>query len=73
MRYQKVVAIALLINDQGKLLISKRLDKNIAETDGKWELPGGHVEFGKTPEQAVIREIKEESGLTAKIEKLPNG
>jgi 8-oxo-dGTP diphosphatase len=34
--------------------------------DGKWELPGGKINFGETPEQAVIREIREELGLKIK-------
>jgi len=34
---------------------------------GKWLQPGGHVESGETPIQAAIREVAEETGLSAKI------
>jgi len=69
-KLQKVVAIALLLNNDNQLLISKRLDPDIPGADGKWEFVGGHVDFGETPEQAILREITEETGFTAKIEKL---
>lgn len=32
-----------------------------------WDLPGGRLEFGETPERAPHREIKEETGLTAEM------
>jgi 8-oxo-dGTP diphosphatase len=32
-----------------------------------WEIPGGHLEDGETPDQAMLRELKEETGLTGKI------
>lgn len=35
----------------------------VQEDNGKWELPGGGLDWGETPQAGVIREIKEEMGL----------
>jgi len=48
-------------------LVQKRVDPLIPEADGKWEFPGGVVEFGETPEEAVVRECKEETNCTVEI------
>lgn len=62
-----VVAIAL-INESRKILMQTRpLGKNMA---GLWEFPGGKVETGETPEQAVVRELKEELNIEIKVENL---
>ena len=47
------------IQQQGHLLLC-RLTRS-----GLWTLPGGGIEFGETPEQAMVREVKEETGLIA--------
>ena len=37
---------------------------------GSWDLPGGHLSLGESFEQCLLREIKEETGLDAAIERL---
>ncbi|HEY1224064.1 MAG TPA: (deoxy)nucleoside triphosphate pyrophosphohydrolase [Brevundimonas sp.] len=55
-----VVAVAL-IDPDGRVLIAQRPEgKQLA---GLWEFPGGKVEPGERPEQALIRELKEELGI----------
>lgn len=58
---QFVIASAF-IHQNGKLLIAKRADTK-KFLPGIYEIPGGHVEFGETPELALQREVKEEIGI----------
>jgi 8-oxo-dGTP diphosphatase len=56
----------VIFKNEAVLLIKR----SIPPFKNHWTLPGGHVMYGETVEQAVLREIKEETGLSIKIEKL---
>jgi 8-oxo-dGTP diphosphatase len=45
------------------VLLSMRRAPGIVGLDGKWELPGGKIEFGESPDKALVREIQEELGF----------
>lgn len=61
-QHQILPAVAAAIfNNRGEILLQKRKDAN------KWCLISGHVEFGETVEEAVIREIFEETNCNSKI------
>ncbi len=55
------VACVALINDQNQILLAQRPDGKAQA--GLWELPGGKLESGESPELALCREIQEELGL----------
>jgi len=55
-----IVGVGAVIVCEGKILLEKRKS---APGKGKWSVPGGLVELGERIEQAVIREVKEETGL----------
>jgi 8-oxo-dGTP diphosphatase len=57
---QPIVGIGAVIVHEGKILLEKRGNE---PSKGKWSIPGGLVELGESPEQAVIREVKEETCL----------
>jgi len=64
-----IVAVKGLINHNGKVLIIQRStdDENGA---GTWEFAGGKINFGEELEDALIREVKEEVGLSIVVNKL---
>ena len=63
MKLLLVVAVALVDSDD-RVLIAKRPEgKQLA---GLWEFPGGKLEAGERPEEALIRELREELGIAVK-------
>ena len=49
----------------GRLLAARRTAP--PEAAGRWELPGGKVEPGETPDDAIVRELREELGVEASV------
>ncbi len=60
----KKIAAIILENDSSELLLYLRDNKPGIPFPDCWDLIGGHVEEGETPEEALIREVKEELGIT---------
>lgn len=69
-----VTVVSACIRRRGgkEVLLGLRRAPGVVGLDGKWELPGGKVEFGETPAEAIVREIREELGIEiAPIRLLP--
>jgi 8-oxo-dGTP diphosphatase len=68
MRDKPYVGVAVIVRDDyDNILIGLRKGSHAA---GKWGFPGGHIEFGETPEEAIVRETMEEFGLEICVDKL---
>jgi 8-oxo-dGTP pyrophosphatase MutT (NUDIX family) len=70
-RVDEVSAGGLVIDFSGTrgLLIGRIDHKDASRERLLWSLPKGHIEAGETPEQAAIREVLEETGITSEITK----
>jgi 8-oxo-dGTP diphosphatase len=63
-KVQRVAAYGLILRD-GRILLT-RLARRIS-ADERWHLPGGGVDHGEEPRAALVREIREETGLAAEV------
>ena len=62
------ISVQLLLENKNKILLMKR--KNTGYEDGKYSLPGGHVEANEEIRNALVREAKEELGIDINVENI---
>ncbi len=59
-----IVGVGGVVIRDGQVLLVQRAQEPLS---GKWTLPGGAVELGETLEEAVVRELREETGLEVRV------
>lgn len=60
----------VVFDGDGRVLIDQRFNDKLESVNGLWEVPGGKLEFGETPEQGIAREIFEETGYKVKVKRV---
>ena len=55
------IGVGVIVMRNGKVLMHLRKSPH---GNGTWSFPGGHLEYGETPEQCALREVAEECGVT---------
>jgi 8-oxo-dGTP diphosphatase len=60
-----VLAVGAIVLERGDLLLVKR---DTEPAKGQWTLPGGRVEWGESLREAVVREVREETGIDIDVE-----
>ncbi len=63
------IAVAVIKNEEGKVFLQQRNEPG-TEAHEKWNFPGGGIQFGEAPEEALKREVREEAGYEVEIVRL---
>jgi mutator protein MutT len=63
-KLRRSAACGIVLDEIGRALLRRRTD------NGRWALPGGAIEIGETADQAVVREVQEETGYKTEVVRL---
>jgi 8-oxo-dGTP diphosphatase len=66
MSFPRCVAEAVILKDDQVLLVNA----SRGVTVGFWNLPGGFMEYGESPDECIVRELREEIGVDATVKRL---
>ncbi|MGB3770006.1 MAG: (deoxy)nucleoside triphosphate pyrophosphohydrolase [Rhodococcus sp. (in: high G+C Gram-positive bacteria)] len=64
--FEPTIVVAGALVENGRLLLARRASP--PELAGLWELPGGKVDPGETPEDALVRELREELDIEVTVD-----
>jgi ADP-ribose pyrophosphatase YjhB (NUDIX family) len=64
---QPVLGVSVCVRKDGCVLLTQR---GKPPFENRWSLPGGHVEFGEALRDAALRELREETGLRARLDRI---
>jgi len=67
-KIQWIPVVAGFLKKEGRILVGQRPENH--SLAGLWEFPGGKIELGESPEEALSRELSEELGIEAQIGEL---
>jgi 8-oxo-dGTP diphosphatase len=67
-KIQWIPVVAGFLKKENRILVGQRPENN--SLAGLWEFPGGKIELGESPEEALARELSEELGIEAEIGEL---
>lgn len=59
--YMLPIVCCVIVNENGEVLFLKRHSEDLG--GGKWGFPGGRIDDGERPAEAMVREIREETGI----------
>jgi 8-oxo-dGTP diphosphatase len=69
-KYEFRVVVKALITEKGEVLLGRKEEDDDHEIGGEWHILGGHLEKGEQVEEAVKREVKEETGLDVEVHQI---
>ena len=69
-RYMEKYAVIAIVENNGKILVGKKIEKPSKFLSSAWHIPGGKLDKNETEKEALVREIQEEAGIKISVKEL---